>query len=231
VSSTLESHTLANLSFSRGLFSRRLFTPEWGQEAIAPALAFLQSKGAMQVALWCRSFGGFLCAQAGALLSSSLSAVVLDGGISDMYQNTLCALPQQLQIAYATNRSAFDAITTQVQQSSVSLNSLMGWAEVGFNVTSLGALLDAFEPYFLLPDEIASLARVPLFVNNPQLDTTTGHQSHLLWEQLQKAGNVSAQSELFSPSISSGSALHCGVGSSFSNSANILTWLIRVFGQ
>jgi hypothetical protein len=192
----------------------------------------LQSKGATNVALWCRSFGGFLCAQAGAaLLGSSLSAVVLDGGISDMYQNTLCALPLQLQTAYATNRTAFDAIMAQAQEISVSLNSLMGWAEVGFNVTSLGALLDAFQPYFLEPDEIASLARVPLFVNNPQLDTMTGHQSRMLWVQLERAGKVSALSELFAPSVSSGIALHCGVGSSFSNGANILTWLIRVFGQ
>ncbi len=217
------------ISLSSGLFARRLFTRDWAQQAIAPAVAFLQSKGVARVALWCRSFGGFLCAQAGAHLGASLEAVVLDGGIADMYQATLCQLDPNLQALYATNRSAFDAIMAHAATASPGLNSMLGWAEVGLNVTTFGALLDAFQPYFLQPDEVASLAAVPLFINNPQLDTATGHQSGILWDQLLEAGNVAPQSTLFTPTIASGAALHCGVGSSFSNNANVLTWLLNVF--
>lgn len=171
-----------------------------------------------------------MCAQAGAHLSESLSAVVLDGGIADFFQATLCQLSPDLQRAYASNRTAFDAIMAQAATASPSLNAMLGWAEVGLNVSTFGALLDAFQPYFLRADEVASLAAVPLFINNPQFDTATGHQSRLLWSQLRASGaTMPAQSMLFTPDVASGVALHCGVGSTFSNNINVLTWLLGVF--
>ncbi len=114
------------------------------------------------------------------------------------------------------------------QTQSVALASMMGWAQVGFGVTTFGSLLDAFAPYSLQADELTALAALPLFVNNPPLDTSTGQQSILLWKALPShfAGSV-----LFDPSVESGVALHCGVGSTLNNNANILLWIHKELMQ
>lgn len=129
---------------------------------------------------------------------------------------------------YMNNRTAFDGIMASAQTQALSLASMMGWAQVGFRVSSFGALLDAFATYALQSSDLAALAAVPLFVNNPPLDTATGHQSSLLWNALptHRAGSV-----LFEPPVESGVALHCGVGSTRNNNLNILQWIHGVLKQ
>lgn len=81
-------------------YSGTTFTRDWGSvvEAAFTVVA-QQGAGVNQTVLWCRSFGGFLCAQAASnsAVAQTLTALVLDGGVKDMYQNVLCSLPDALQ--------------------------------------------------------------------------------------------------------------------------------------
>ncbi len=143
-----------------------------------------------------------------------------------MYQNVLCSLDTATQQLYLTNRTAFDATMAFVTKRSPAISSTIGWAVLGLNVSSFGELLDAFQSYYLQPSEAASLSLVPVFVNNPSLDSATGHQSRLLWNAMSVPRHN--QSVLFTPDAVSGVALHCGVGSTLNNNANILEWLTSV---
>jgi hypothetical protein len=83
-------------------------------------------------------------------------------------------------------------------------------------------LLEDFEPYFVNQTELNSLKNMPVFINNPKLDTLLGTQSEILFNQIQSTNN---QSVLFSPPISTGVALHSGVGSNVRNTQNVIQWI------
>lgn len=177
--------------------------------------------------LWCRSFGGHLCARVPERLN--LQALVLDGGIQDMFQSVFCSLPTQLQGLYVSNRTLFDRIMSEQVPIDVSLLNMLRWSKLGFNVDTLGDLLDAFQPFFLSNDQLVALSKTALYVNDPQLDDMVGMQSHLLWKSL--GAEVNPTSRLVQPPISSGCALHCCVGSTRSNSNSIISWIQSVVAR
>ena len=144
-----------------------------------------------------------------------------------MYQNVLCGLPESLQNLFFADRSRFDKIMEYATNVSLSLQSGLAWAKIGLgpNVTTFGQLLEGFEPFFLDESHLAQLRLIPLFVNDPALDTATNMQSELLWASI---GTPFPGSVLVQPEVESGVGLHCGVGSNKQNARNILNWLSEV---
>jgi hypothetical protein len=159
-----------------------------------------------------------------------LKLIYFCAAILDMFQNTLCGLPTKLQDLFYASRAQFDAIMLSGEALSPALQSILAWAKIGFgpNVTSFGLLLEAFEPFFLGPPDLQALRNIPVFVNDPQLDTATNMQSLLFWQALAPPHDKSV---LLQPNLESGVALHCGVGSNKANANNIITWINDVLAN
>jgi hypothetical protein len=68
------------------LLGNTTFQTDW-TSVVSAGISFLSSMGdnGGPIVLWCRSFGGHLCARAAG--TPGLAALVLDGGVIDMYQN------------------------------------------------------------------------------------------------------------------------------------------------
>jgi hypothetical protein len=117
-----------------------------------------------------------------------------------------------------------------VATQSLSIISVLKWAKIGFgpNVSSFGQLLEAFEPFVLTAQHLSDLRSLPVFVNDPVLDTATNMQSSLLWSAIAPQHSSSV---LFQPKLESGVGLHCGVGSNIQNANNILDWIANALAK
>lgn len=176
--------------------------------------------------LWGRSFGGYLAPRSGAVINqrSRLAAIVADGGIYDFYQSTLCKLPPSAIADFEVgNDTAVDSLIAHLRSFVLSLDFMLNFGYLGFNVTSPSAFFYALQDY-TMDDNMMNMLTCPIFVHNPAMDTVTGNASAIFYAQLPISVR-NAQSTLFTEDPLRGASLHCSIGSSANGILAILRWL------
>ncbi len=204
------------------------FRPDWEEvvaQVVSWAAASLPAFDQSRMALWGRSFGGYLAPRAFSA-SAGFKALVADGGMADLYQTFVCGLPQHLQELWYSAPQQFETYMEIGASTSLQLSFLRGFGSLGFGSRGFADLYAAVEPYFLDASAFRGIAARPVLVNNPSLDAIAGNQSSLFFGQLQRP--LHRDSVLLGFPAARGAALHCSVGSTSVASEAELAWTARV---
>lgn len=204
------------------------FRPDWEavvSQTVSWAAATLPAFDQGRLALWGRSFGGYLAPKAFSA-GANLKALVADGGMVDLYQTFVCGLPANLQELWYTDPAKFDMYMQVGAKTSLQLSFLRGFGALGFGSQTFAELYAAVEPYYLDAGAFSGIGTRPVLVNDPTLDTVAGNQSSLFFGQLQRP--LDRDTALLSFPAARGAALHCSVGSTSVASEAELAWLAGV---
>jgi hypothetical protein len=146
-----------------------------------------------------------------------------------MSQNVLCQLPAQLRQLLASNPSAFNAAVTPSLSSSLGLLGMYRFGELGLGIDNIADFFSAFDPYYF-DGSLGAVASLPVLVYSPALDTFTGNQSVIFWNNLVDSATVplSSASMLLQSDPARGGGLHCDVGSTSNVIGEILMWVDSV---
>lgn len=204
-------------------FTHLYFTHNWDR-VIRAMVDYIKTRTDSKIALWGISFGGNLAPLAFSNIPE-LSALVVNGGIVDFYSLFLCNLPQSLRDLYFSNREVFEHYMNIATDYSLGLQFMYKYGVLGFNVSSFGSLIDAFEPFVVNSTGIGSR---PVIVYDPIFDWMATNQSRIFWDKMvQPRSPHSKYIRLTDPA--SGGALHCGIGSTIVTSQTILEALDEIF--
>merc|ERR1711934_365116 len=203
------------------------FRPDWEfvVDQVIKHVITLPGVNASNLALWGRSFGGYLTPRACAY-EPRLLACVADGGVLDFYQSVVCSLDDNLRDLYYNDQPKFNKYLKYGANFSLGARFLLSYGKLGFASTSPSDLLNQFSAYTNV-GQLGGLTGRPVFVNNPPFDTLVGNQSELFYAALPRP--LSPATVLYSDNPEYGTALHCSVGSDDTTYA-ILDWLSDVFG-
>lgn len=179
-----------------------------------------------KLVLWGRSFGGYLAPRAFSQLGT-IGALVADGGVFDFFQALFCQLPPQAQDLFLQNEAEqFDAYLETARGYALSLDFLLDFGYLGFNVSSPTALFAQFQQY-TMANAMDGLQHRPLYINDPALDTATGNQSQIFYAAL--GATLSPETVIVQLDPLRGAALHCSVGSTLNSGMSIMRWVQTVF--
>ena len=208
------------------------FTTEMGHVAAqveAHGRLLMQQAGAttVGVAMWGRSFGGFLAPKAFSQLPT-MTALVANGGIDDFYHGVMCDLPSSLRDLYTSGEyTTFNEYMEFGAKTSLALTSLLMHGALGFGTSTPSELYDAFSAYRLGPADYAAIGSRPVFVNEPGLDGLLANQSEVFVAALRVPWS---EKSVFTPQSGlRGAGLHSSVGSTSYAPDMILDFLDSVF--
>ena len=215
----------------QGIVARRdslAFRPDW-EVVVTPAVEYLEQKyNVSQIGLWCDSFGGYLCARAFSKIPS-LSGVVLNGGVFDFLQLTLCTLPEKLVGLLYSEPAKLEALLSEFGNSMYGLYSTNRWAELSMHASSYFDLIANRLDDYSMQGHMEGFSNRPVFVVDPIYDSLAQNQSQILWAALPTPRHL--KSILFQPTIESGIVMHSGVGAKAGMNQVIFQWLDKLFQQ
>ena len=121
------------------------FRPDWEfvVDQVIKHVITLPGVNASNLALWGRSFGGYLTPRACAY-EPRLLACVADGGVLDFYQSVVCSLDDNLRDLYYNDQPKFNKYLKYGANFSLGARFLLSYGKLGFASTSPSDLLNQF---------------------------------------------------------------------------------------
>lgn len=203
------------------------FIPDW-ERVVTPVVDYLfASQSAVvdpsRLVLFGYSFGGYLAARAAAF-EPRLSAVMLDGGIFDLYEAFSSQLPPQgLEVFESGNKSAFDALAASLAESPDSPTELVWGIEQGlwsFNTKSAYDWLQMTKSYNLT--DVIGKIKVPVWTADAEFESFFVGQSAKVKEAL---GTQATYHE-----FKGVAGYHCQLGAFQELNRVMFSWLRKTLG-
>lgn len=204
------------------------FIPDW-ERVVTPVVDYLLSEKAKYVdpnrlILFGNSLGGYLEARAAAF-DSRISALMLDGGVWDMYDGFAAHLPTELfELLESGEKEAFDEVVNGFQDDP-NVSTTVKWGVLqGLWSFKTKSPYDFFQmtKNYTLKGGIADKIQMPVWIADGEYETTLPGQSQLVKDAL----GDRAELHLFKGSA----GYHCQTGAPQELNRVMFAWLNKTLG-
>jgi alpha-beta hydrolase superfamily lysophospholipase len=202
------------------------FRPDW-EKVIAPILDFAENQNYIdkdKIALYGRSFGGYLTPRAAAY-DKRIKALVVNSPIIDSNNLLGKKFPENVLTLAQTDAEKFDKIIYRAMAKSPSINSSIEDGMWKIGSSSPSEWINVLRKYDLKED-VERISCPTLVVDSEKDDIITDREIAKIF-----FCRLKGEKEMILFTEGEGAGLHCQMGSLFYSNEMIFNWLDKVFSE